>query len=150
MRTDLTFTIVKPTAFEKNQLGPIIEIINLNGFKICGLKLIQIDKEKAELFYEVHAGKPFFDSLVQYMTSGPVVVALLQKENAVADFRELIGNTDPADAKPETIRKIFAESKQANAVHGSDSDENAQREISIFFSEEEIFFLNHICFHPSR
>jgi len=139
MRTDQTFTIVKPTAFEKSQLGPIIEIINRNGFKICGLKLIQIDKEKAKLFYEVHAGKPFFDSLVQYMISGPVVVAVLQKENAVADFRELIGNTDPSNANYGSIRKMFAESKQANAVHGSDSDENAQREISIFFSEEELF-----------
>jgi nucleoside-diphosphate kinase len=140
MRTDLTFTIVKPTAFEKNQLGPIIEIINSNGFKICGLKLIQISKAKAELFYEVHTGKLFFDSLVRYMTSGPVVVAVLKKENAVAEFRELIGNTDPADAKPGTIRKMFAESKQANAVHGSDSDENAQKEISIFFTLEELFF----------
>jgi nucleoside-diphosphate kinase len=139
MRTDLTFTIVKPTAFKNNYLGPIIEMINRNGFKICGLKLVQISREKAELFYETHAGKPFFDGLVQYMTSGPVVVAALQKENAVSDFRELIGNTDPAEAKPGTIRKLYAESKRANAIHGSDSDENAQREISIFFSDEEIF-----------
>jgi nucleoside-diphosphate kinase len=139
MRTDLTFTIVKPTAFEKNQLGPIIDIINRNGFKIIGLKLVQISKEKAEHFYDIHTGRPFFESLIQYMTSGPVVVAVLQKENAVADFRELIGNTDPAEAKPGTIRKLFAESKQANAVHGSDSDENAQREISIFFTKEEVF-----------
>jgi nucleoside-diphosphate kinase len=139
MRTDLTFTIVKPTAIEKNYLGPIIEMINLNGFKVCAMKLTQISREKAELFYDVHAGKPFFDSLVKYMTSGPVVVAVLQKENAIADFRELIGNTDPANAKYGSIRKMFADSKEANAVHGSDSDENAQREISIFFTQEEIF-----------
>lgn len=139
MRTDLTFTIVKPTAFKNNYLGPIVETITRNGFKICALKLVLISREKAELFYDVHAGKPFFESLVQYMTSGPVVVAVLQKENAIADFRELIGNTDPANANYGTIRKMFAESKEANAVHGSDSDENAQREMSIFFSSDEIF-----------
>jgi nucleoside-diphosphate kinase len=139
MRTDVTFTIVKPTAFENNYLGPIIEMINRNGFKIGGLKMVQIAQEKAELFYDVHASRPFFGELVQYMTSGLVVVAVLQKENAVADFRELIGNTDPSKANYGSIRKMFAESKQANAVHGSDSDENAQREISIFFSPEEIF-----------
>jgi len=139
MRTDITFTIVKPTAFENNQLGPIIEIINRNGFKICGLKMVQITREKAELFYEIHANRPFFESLVQYMTSGPVVVAVLQKENAVADFRELIGNTDPSVANYGSIRKMFAESKQANAVHGSDSDENAEREMYLFFAKEEIF-----------
>jgi nucleoside-diphosphate kinase len=139
MRTDITFTIVKPTALENKHLGPIIEIFNLNGFKICGLKLVQISREKAELFYDIHAERPFFDSLVQYMTSGLVVVAVLQKENAVADFRELIGNTDPSNANYGTIRRMFAHSKQANAVHGSDSDENAQREISIFFSPDEVF-----------
>jgi nucleoside-diphosphate kinase len=139
MRTDLTFTIVKPTAFEKNFLGPIIEIINRNGFKLCAIKLTQISREKAKLFYDVHIGKPFFESLVNYMTSGPVVVAVLQKENAVNDFRELIGSTDPANAKYGSIRKMFADSKEANAVHGSDSDENAQREMSIFFTPEEIF-----------
>jgi nucleoside-diphosphate kinase len=139
MRTDFTFTIVKPTAFKNNYLSPIIDIITRNGFKICGLKMVQISKEMAELFYDVHASKPFFQSVVQYITSGPVVVAVLQKENAVADFRELIGSTDPANAKFGSIRKMFAESKEANAVHGSDSDENAQKEISFFFSPEEIF-----------
>jgi nucleoside-diphosphate kinase len=139
MRTDLTLTIVKPSAIAKNYLGPIIEIINLNGFKICGLKLISMSREKAELFYEVHKGKPFFEGLVNYMTSGPVAVATLMKKNAVSDFRELIGNTDPEIANFGTIRKMFAESNRANAVHGSDSDENAQREISFFFSSEELF-----------
>jgi nucleoside-diphosphate kinase len=140
MRTDLTFTIVKPTAFKNNYLGPIIEIFNRNGFKICGLKLIKISKEKAEVFYKEHLGKPFFDGLIQYMTSGPVVVAVLQKENAVADFRELIGNTDPAKANFGSVRKMFAEDKQANAVHGSDSNESAQRESGIFFSPDELIF----------
>jgi len=139
MRTDLTFTIVKPTAFEKNYLGPIIEMITRNGFKVCAMKLTHINSEKAELFYSEHAERPFFQSLVKYMTSGPVVVAVIQKENAVADFRELIGSTDPANAKYGSIRKMFADSKEANAVHGSDSDISAQREMSIFFSEEEIY-----------
>ncbi|HNW51639.1 MAG TPA: nucleoside-diphosphate kinase [Prolixibacteraceae bacterium] len=140
MRTDLTFTIVKPTAFKNNYLGPIIELFNRNGFKILGLKLIRIEKEKAELFYKEHVEKPFFGSLIQYMTSGPVVVAVLQKENAVADFREMIGNTDPLKANFGTIRKMFAEDKEANAVHGSDSNESAEREISVFFSPDEILF----------
>jgi nucleoside-diphosphate kinase len=139
MRTDLTFTIVKPTAFEKNYLGPIIEMINRNGFKVCAMKLTHISREKAEQFYDVHADKPFFGELVDYMTSGLVVVAVLQKENAIADFRELIGSTDPANAKYGTIRKMFADSKQENAVHGSDSDENALKEMSIFFTDEEIY-----------
>lgn len=139
MRTDLTFTIVKPTAFEKNYLGPIIEMFNRNGFKVCAMKLTQISREKAEEFYDVHADKPFFGELVDYMTSGLVVVAVLQKENAIADFRELIGSTDPVNAKYGTIRKMFADSKQENAVHGSDSDENALKEMSIFFTQEEIF-----------
>jgi nucleoside-diphosphate kinase len=139
MRTDLTLTIVKPTALEKKHLGQILEMIIRNGFNICGLKLVKISREKAEIFYNVHAGRPFFESLIEYMTSGPVVVAVLQKDNAVADFRELIGNTDPSNANYGSIRKMFAESKQANAVHGSDSDENAQQEINLFFSKEEMF-----------
>jgi nucleoside-diphosphate kinase len=139
MRTDLTFTIVKPTAFEKNYLGPIVEIFNRNGFKVCAMKLTQFTREIAEKFYAEHIEKPFFGELADYMSSGPVVVAVLQKENAVADFREMIGATDPADAKFGTIRKMFAESKGDNAVHGSDSDASVQREMSIFFTAEEIF-----------
>jgi len=140
MRTDLTFTIVKPTAFAKNYLGPIVEMINRNGFKICAMKLIQINREIAEKFYAEHIEKPFFGELADYISSGPVVVAVLQKENAIADFRELIGATDPANANYGTIRKMFAESKGDNAVHGSDSDASAQRELAIFFTEEELFF----------
>jgi nucleoside-diphosphate kinase len=139
MRTDLTFTIIKPTAFEKNYLGPIIEMINRNGFKVCGMKITLFSREKAELFYCEHAERPFFESLVTYMTSGVVAVAVLQKENAVSDFRELIGSTDPSSAKYGSIRRMFADSKESNAVHGSDSDASAQREISIFFSSDEVF-----------
>lgn len=142
MRTDLTFTIVKPTAFQRGQLGQIIDLILKNGFRIVGMKLIQMDKEKAESFYEVHREKPFFESVVKYMTSGPIVVAVLQKENAIADYRELIGETDPLKAKYGTIRKMYAESKEANAVHGSDCDENAMIEISQFFSKEELLLEN--------
>jgi nucleoside-diphosphate kinase len=140
MRTDLTFTIVKPTAYEKNYLGPIIEIFNRNGFKIRAMKLTRMSYEKAKEFYAEHESKPFFESVLSYMTSGPVVVAVLQKENAIADFREMIGATDPAKAQFGTLRKMFADSKEANAVHGSDSNESAQREMSIFFTEEEFFF----------
>lgn len=140
MRTDLTFTIVKPTAFEKNYLGPIIEIFNRNGFKIKAMKLTRMSYKKAKEFYAEHKSKPFFESVLSYMTSGPVVVAVLQKENAIADFREMIGATDPAKAQFGTLRKMFADSKEANAVHGSDSNESAQREMSIFFTEEELFF----------
>lgn len=142
MRTDLTFTIVKPTAFRKGQLGQIIDLILKNGFKIVGMKLILMDKEKAEIFYGVHREKPFFESVVKYMTSGPIVVAALQKENAIADYRELIGETDPSKAKYGTIRKMYAETKEANAVHGSDCDENAMIEISQFFSIEELLLEN--------
>ncbi len=139
MRNDLTFTIIKPTAFEKNFTGAILETITRNGFTIAAMKMVRMTPEKAGLFYEVHKERPFFNDLVKYMTSGPVIVAALQKENAVNDFRELIGSTDPADAAYGTIRKMFAESKSANAVHGSDSDENAEREIGLFFSNEEIY-----------
>jgi nucleoside-diphosphate kinase len=138
MRTDLTFTIVKPTAFRNGQLGQIVDLILKNGFKIIGMKLTKMDKEKAESFYGVHRERPFFESLVKYMTSGPIVVAALQKDNAITDFRELIGDTDPSKAKYGTIRKMYAESKEANAVHGSDSDENAMIEIRQFFSMEEL------------
>jgi nucleoside-diphosphate kinase len=138
MRTDVTFTMIKPSALEKKHIGPIFELINRNGFKFIAIKLVQLSCEKAEEFYKEHKGKAFFESLVQYMTSGPIVVAALQKENAVSDFRELIGNTDPTKAAFGTIRKMFAESMQKNGVHGSDCNESAKREISFFFSKEEL------------
>jgi nucleoside-diphosphate kinase len=140
MRTDLTFTIVKPKAFRKNLAGPIIETITRNGFTICAMKIIRMSRELAEEFYTEHKEKSFFNSLIDSMTLGPVIVAVLQKENAIADFRELIGNTDPLAANYGTIRKMFAESKEANAIHGSDSPVSAAREILLFFNENELFF----------
>jgi nucleoside-diphosphate kinase len=138
MRTDVTFTIIKPIALKHNSMGPIFEIINRNGFMIIAMKLIKMDKALASEFYKEHAERSFFNELIDFMTSGPVVVAVLQKENAVDDFRELIGNTDPALAKPGTIRRMYAESKAHNAIHGSDSIESAEREINIFFQPNEI------------
>lgn len=139
MKTDLTFTIVKPHAVENNNLGPILELINRNGYKFKAMKMIKLSRDLAEEFYNVHKDKPFFGELIDYMTSGPVVVAVVEKSNAVKDFRQLIGATDPTRAKLGTIRRMFAESKEQNAIHGSDSEENAKREIGLFFKPEEIF-----------
>jgi len=139
MRTDVTFTIIKPHALQYSNMGPILELINRNGYKFIAMKMIKMDREKASSFYSEHQNKSFFTELIDYMTSGPVIVAVVQKENAVKDFRELIGNTDPAKASLGTIRRMFAESKEHNAIHGSDSDENAEREINLFFKPEEIF-----------
>jgi nucleoside-diphosphate kinase len=139
MKTDLTFMIVKPHAVAYNNLGPILEMINRNGYKFVAMKMIRMDKTLAGTFYDVHKDKSFFEELINYMTSGPVVVAVIQKENAVADFRQLIGDTDPRMAKLGTIRRMFAESKEHNAIHGSDSEENAEREMNLFFNKHEIF-----------
>lgn len=139
MPSNLTFTMIKPHAVENNNLGPILEMINRNGYQFKAMKMIKMDEKKAVDFYIEHRDKVFFQELIDYMTSGPVVVAVLQKQNAVSDFRKLMGATDPTKAKLGTIRRMFAESKERNAVHGSDSEESAQREISLFFSSEEIF-----------
>lgn len=139
MKSNLTFTIIKPHAVEFNNLGPILELINRNGYKFRAMKMIKMNREVAEEFYDVHKNQPFFEELIDYMTSGPVVVAVIEKENAVKDFRQLIGSTDPTKAKLGTIRRMFAESKEQNAIHGSDSIENAKREIGLFFKPEEIF-----------
>ena len=139
MNKNLTFTIIKPHAIEHNNFGPIMELINRNGYKFRAIKMIRLNRKKAEVFYEAHKGKPFFNELIDYMTSGPIVVAVIEKKNAVKDFRVLIGNTDPTKAKLGTIRRMFAESKEANAIHGSDSEENANREINMFFTPDEIF-----------
>jgi nucleoside-diphosphate kinase len=132
-----TFFIIKPGAVSHEYVGPILAKINAYGFHIAALKLIQLDPHHAEHFYAVHRNKPFFHSLVEYMTSGPVVVGILEKENAVEDYRKLIGATDPAKAEEGTIRKMFAESIERNAVHGSDSDDNAALESDFFFSKSE-------------
>ena len=134
-----TFTMIKPEAVDKNLTGEIIQRICSKGFKIAALKKTQISKKQAQEFYSVHKDRPFFNELVNYITSGPVVAMILKKENAVQDFRTLIGSTDPNEAKEGTIRKEFAESKSKNAIHGSDSDENASIECGFFFSETERF-----------
>ena len=138
MATNKTFTMLKPDALENGHTGKIIDMIIQAGFSIKAMKLTQLTTEQAEKFYEVHAERPFYGELVEYMTSGPIVAAILEKENAVADFRTLIGATDPAEAAEGTIRKYYAESKGRNAVHGSDSDENAEIEGNFHFAANEI------------
>lgn len=130
-----TFTMIKPDAFKAGFTGLILNKIIENGFKIKALRLIQLHRENAEAFYSIHKDRPFFQGLVDFMISGPVIAAILEKENAVDDYRKLIGSTNPADAAEGTIRKQFAKTVQYNAVHGSDSDENAQIEANFFFSQ---------------
>ena len=138
MAGNRTFTMIKPDAVESNNIGNITQMISDAGFKIKAMKLTQLTKGQAEEFYAVHSERPFYGELVEYMTSGPIVAAVLEKENAVIDFRNLIGSTDPNEAEEGTIRKKYAESKGRNAVHGSDSDENAQIEADFHFNIEEI------------
>lgn len=139
MAGNLTFTMIKPEAVANGHTGKIIAKIIENGYNIKALKMHQFSVYQASKFYEVHKGKPFYDGLVEYMSSGPLVAIALEKENAVVDFRKLIGSTNPEEAAEGTIRKEFAESKTKNAVHGSDSDENALIEIGFHFSSLEIF-----------
>ena len=139
MATNRTFTMLKPDALENGHAGNIIQMITEAGFAIKAMKYTRLSEEQAKKFYEVHAERPFYGELVEYMTSGPIVAAILEKENAVADFRTLIGATDPSEADAGTIRKAYAESKAKNAVHGSDSDENASIEGEFHFSAAEIF-----------
>ena len=138
MSGNRTFTMIKPDAVESNNIGNITQMISDAGFTIKAMKLTQLSKDQAQEFYEVHKDRPFYGELVEYMTSGPIVAAVLEKENAVADFRALIGSTDPDEAADGTIRKKYAESKGRNAVHGSDSDENAEIESNFHFSENEL------------
>ena len=139
MATNRTFTMIKPDAVGNNYIGGILKMINDAGFKIIALKYTRLSKESAGEFYGVHKERPFYGELVDYMSSGAIVAAILEKENAVADFRKLIGATDPTKADEGTIRKIYAKSIAANAVHGSDSDENAAIEGDFFFSKLERF-----------
>lgn len=129
-----TFTMIKPSAFSSGFAGPIITRIEDAGFKIKALKMVHLTSEQAGLFYEMHRGKPFYDGLVKFMSSGPIIAAILENEDAVNAFRKLIGATDPAKAEPGTIRKLFGKDLGENAIHGSDSDESAERESSFFFS----------------
>jgi len=133
-----TFTIIKPDSVRKGNFGKIISRIESEGFTILGLKKVALAPKQAESFYAVHNARPFFRGLVDYMTSGPVYVAALQRDNAVAELRKLMGATDPAKADAGTIRKDFGESIEQNAIHGSDSDENAAIEIAFFFAQSEL------------
>ncbi|HUP61786.1 MAG TPA: nucleoside-diphosphate kinase [Thermoanaerobaculia bacterium] len=133
-----TFTIIKPDSVRKGNFGTIVSRLEAEGFRILGLKKTRLSRAQAEEFYAVHRERPFFGGLVDYMTSGPVYVAALERENAVAHLRNVMGATDPAKADEGTIRKDFGESIEQNAIHGSDSDENAQIEISFFFGESEL------------
>ncbi len=133
-----TFTIVKPDSVEKGNFGKIITRLEAEGFRVLGVKKVSLGDRQAQAFYAVHRERPFFGDLVRYMTSGPVYVAALEKSNAVPELRKLMGATDPAKAEAGTIRKEFGESIERNAIHGSDSDENAKSEIAFFFAEYEL------------
>ncbi len=137
MATNLTFTMIKPDATAAGHTGKIIDKIISSGFKIKAMKMTKLSKEEAGQFYAVHSARPFYGELVDYMSSGPIVAAILEKENAIEEFRNLIGATDPQKAAEGTIRRMFATSIAANAVHGSDSDENAVIEGAFFFSTRE-------------
>ena len=139
MTGNITFTMIKPDAVEANNIGPILAMINKAGFRILAMKYMRLTNEQAGQFYHVHRERPFYGELTEYMCSGPIVAAILEKTNAVADYRQLMGATDPTKAEEGTIRKVFAKSIAANAVHGSDSDENAAIESSFFFSQLERF-----------
>jgi len=133
-----TLAIIKPDAVKDNYIGEIVSLICKAGFKVKALKMVRLSEEAAKAFYEVHKDKPFYNDLVKYMTSGPCVPIALEKENAVEDYRKLIGATDPAQAAEGTVRKLYAQSIQYNAVHGSDSDDNASKEIAFFFGSKEL------------
>ena len=139
MATNRTFTMIKPDAVENGHIGGILNMITEAGFKIIALKLTQLTVADAKAFYDVHAARPFYGELVEFMSRGPIVAAILEKENAIADFRTLIGATNPADATEGTIRKKYATSMGENAVHGSDSDENAAIESAFHFAGREQF-----------
>ncbi|HQW00776.1 MAG TPA: nucleoside-diphosphate kinase [Bacteroidia bacterium] len=139
MMTNRTFTMIKPDGVANNYIGAILAKINEAGFRIVAMKYTQLTPERAGEFYSVHKERPFYNDLVKYMSSGPIVACILEKSNAIEDFRKLIGATDPAKAEKGTIRNLYAKSIEANAVHGSDSDENAAIEGNFFFAGTERF-----------
>ena len=146
MAGNITFTIIKPGAVNHEHIGPILTMINKKGFRISAMKYLMLSRKQAVAFYNIHNNKSFFSELVEFMISGPIVAAILEKENAVSDYRKLIGSTDPSKAKEGTIRNMFAESMERNAVHGSDSDANARIESYFFFSNSERFSKEGFCF----
>jgi nucleoside-diphosphate kinase len=139
METNITFTMIKPDAMENGHSGDILSLIQKSGFRVSALKLVHLTKPQAETFYSIHKGKPFFEELVMFMTRSPIIVAVIKKNNAVEDFRKLIGSTNPKEARKGTVRNLFASSMGENAIHGSDSAENARIESSYFFAGNEIF-----------
>jgi len=139
MATNRTFTMIKPDAVAEGHSGAILKMIEEAGFRLTAIKMVKLTKDRAGQFYAVHKERPFYDSLCNYMSSGHIIAAILEKENAVSDFRTLIGATNPAEAAEGTIRKLYAKSMESNAVHGSDSDENAEIEGNFFFSNIEKF-----------
>tara|TARA_B000000557_G_scaffold57711_1_gene44748 strand:+ start:363 stop:782 length:420 start_codon:yes stop_codon:yes gene_type:complete len=136
---NITFTMLKPDSVSKGNIGKILDKIILDGFEIIAMKYTRLSTEDASKFYSIHSERPFFEDLISYMTSGPIVAAVLKKENAVEDFRKLIGATNPLEAEKGTIRNLFADSISENAIHGSDSDENAIIESNFHFGKDEIF-----------
>ncbi|HEY4611401.1 MAG TPA: nucleoside-diphosphate kinase [Bacteroidota bacterium] len=138
MSVERTLAILKPDCIRKHLSGTVVAQIQKAGFKVLGMKMVRLTPETGGAFYAVHKGRPFYDSLVEFMASAPCMPIALEKENAVADFRELIGATNPKDAKAGTIRKLYADSKGENIVHGSDSPENGRIEVAFFFSELEL------------
>ena len=141
MTGTLTFAMIKPDAVSTGKAGAILAHVEKNGFTVRAMRMVRLTRVEAEAFYAVHAGRPFYGELVEFMSSGPVVALALEAEGAVTAWRTAIGATDPAEAADGTIRKLFAESKGRNAVHGSDSDDNARREIAFFFPERELALL---------
>tara|TARA_Y100001936_G_C15531674_1_gene387933 strand:- start:16 stop:435 length:420 start_codon:yes stop_codon:yes gene_type:complete len=139
MKDNITFTMIKPDAMENGHAGEILSMIIKSDFQISALKLTQLSKKQAQVFYGIHRKKPFFGELVTFMSRSPIIVAVLKKKNAVEDFRKLIGSTNPDKAEKGTVRKLFATSMGENAIHGSDSADNAQIESSFFFSGREIY-----------
>lgn len=139
MTQERTLSIIKPDATKKNIIGKILSRFEKSGLKIIGAKMLHLSKEKAEAFYAVHKERPFFNDLVSFMISGPILISVLEGENAIVKNRNLMGATDPKEAAPGTIRADCADSIDANAVHGSDSEETAQIEVAFFFTEKELF-----------
>ena len=139
MATNRTFTMIKPDAVAEGHSGAILKMIEEAGFRIVAIKMLKLTKERAGQFYKVHMERPFYSSLCEYMSSGHIIAAILEKDNAVMDYRKLIGATNPDDAEEGTIRKLYAKNMQSNAVHGADSDENAEIEGNFLFSNIEKF-----------
>ena len=141
----VTFSMIKPDAVNKGYTGAILKMMNDAGFRIVAMKQVRLSTNAARQFYAIHNERPFFEDLVAFMTSGPIISLVLEKENAVDDFRKLIGSTDPSKAEEGTVRKLYAESMQKNAVHGADSDENALREAAFHFAGKEMFDKDGVC-----